>query len=295
MLALIALRVLIGYFGYQMQVQHDEMQFVPRKLDSNTTKGNQSLLGSKKQPILASSPPSQSQPSPMKSTKSRVITVGPAINDFTTVFSIYFVLLKKSKRPLEKYDLWIRAMLPSVRAPLAMFIDSLSYEKYKHVRPANESYRTTYYVYDSVWSLLGELERHRNMSYADNYRHNQSALEVENYHSPDMYAIWNLKPYLMKRVTELNPYASTFFLYTDAGAWREGSIPDWPGDAMTRQVARRLEANRTSKILIGHVGLKNDEYFPFHDVIQAGFLAGSRAAVRDYERVYYALHDEIIS
>ncbi len=60
------------------------------------------------------------------------------------------------------------------------------------------------------------------------------------------------------------------------------------------KVAKRLETNVSSNILIGHVGLKHDEYFPFHDVLQAGVLAGSAKAVRDYERAYYTLHDDIL-
>ena len=68
-----------------------------------------------------------------------------------------------------------------------MFTDRRTAEFMQEVR-ANMSYKTVLLVYDTIWSLMRELEIKRNQSYEHNYKYVQL-----NYSRPELFAIWNLK------------------------------------------------------------------------------------------------------
>ena len=105
---------------------------------------------------------------------------------------------------MAKYDVWVHKMLASVnRAPLVMFVDTVSYERLKRARTVSNTTRTTFVVYESIWSLMSELEAERNRTYAHEYRTNQYELDEESHiHTPELYATWNLKSYFVHKVSK---------------------------------------------------------------------------------------------
>ena len=202
----------------------------------------------------------------------------------TTVVSVYFAF-RKSKHTHERYDGWVRNMLTSVRSPLVMFIDPQSLARYKDVRTAA---LTTFIVYESVWDMLYELEAERNHSYVRNYQRAQHRLDREKkLHNPHLYAVWNLKAYMVSRVLDLNPYSSRFFIYTDAGSWRYGPIPGWPDATLVQRVSTSIG----DRVLFGQISAKPNLRKPWHDAIQGNFFAGNERAMRTFYTVFYAIHD----
>ena len=213
---------------------------------------------------------------------------------FTTVVSQYFALAKSKHSPGE-YTEWILHMLESVvDAPLVIYTDhaSLAFlSAHRRQRNGTQS-ATMFIVYESIWEVMRELETERNMLYLHKYQASLPPLDPErSSHSPDLYAIWNAKTYMTAKVARLNPYRSEFFMYTDAGGWRERTIPQWPDNAFARNVSRVLGPER---MLLGQVNsLRSDvEFSSSHDYIQGAFFAGSAAALSAYEREFYALHDK---
>ncbi len=61
--------------------------------------------------------------------------------------------------------------------------------------------------------------------------------DTEKYHTPELYAVWNLKFFLVQKVADANPYNSQFFFFTDAGAWREKVFAKWPDYNFVKQVS----------------------------------------------------------
>ena len=149
----------------------------------------------------------------------RVETIGDQhAGDYSTIVSIFYQL-RSSKHKNDEYEKWIRTFMQSVAAPLAMIVDSCSIEALRKIR-GNRT--TTFYVINDLWKVLSYFERERDESYVDNYLRKQHRMDPEKmYHNPHLYVIWNLKPFFMKKISILNPYNSSFFIYTDAGAWRE--------------------------------------------------------------------------
>ena len=217
-------------------------------------------------------------------------SLGPRTAHFTTVVSIFFAF-NASKHWLGGYDVWSRQMLASVHSPLVMFVDRVSYEHFHELRELQTKEQptlaTTFIVYDTIWQMLSELEAERNKSYVHNYRHVQYTLDAEKQHVPELYAVWNLKAHFVNRVASLNPYHSEFFVYTDAGAWRDGIVPGWPDDAFTRKVAARVGHDR---MLLGQLKWRM-RHAPVEDFVQGTFFAGSAPALAAFERAFYAVHD----
>jgi hypothetical protein len=202
---------------------------------------------------------------------------GSQREDLTTVVSVYFSL-ENSKFSQANYTTWIVRMLYSVRSPLIIFTDNASIDFLRAHRNAS-LFRTYYVVYESIWSVISELEHERGKNYTQSYKHNQFYIDPERHrgHNSHLYAIWNSKAYLVSKVAEKNLYGSEFFIYTDAGSWREETIPGWPDNGFVRELTRILQ----DRMLFGQISpMETTSYslpqvgFAGNNYIEGGFFAG---------------------
>ena len=118
---------------------------------------------------------------------------------------------------------------------------------------------------------MSEFERVRKKDYVKAYREHQWELDGEkSIHSPELYAVWNLKTYLLTKTAHRNPFKSEFFIYTDSGAWRDKQFSNWPDQSIVQKVANKLG----DRILYGQVGNPNmNDFSIYRDLIQ-GNLKG---------------------
>jgi hypothetical protein len=208
-------------------------------------------------------------------------------NDYVTVISLYFSL-NKSKHSIDEYDLWMNSMLRSVKSPLVLFTDKKSFHKIYSIRK-QMNHKTTLVIYDNIWIVLKELEQKRNINYTFEYLFNQQAKDPERKsHNPNIYAIYTLKAFICDKITRSNPYESSFFIYTDIGAWRKGIYPDWPDLNFTSYVQNRLQ----DRILFGQIHNITNYTDPSRDIIQGTFYAGSARAIQVYANHFYEMHDK---
>ncbi len=91
-------------------------------------------------------------------------------------------------------------------------------------------------------------------------------------HNPNLYAIWNLKAFIMDEIANLyNPFNSNFFIYVDAGSFREKTYQNWPN----LNFIKNLKSQLRNKILFGLIKSFNDiNYSAEGDYIQGTFFAG---------------------
>ena len=207
---------------------------------------------------------------------------------FTTIVATYFNF--KSKHPSSHYFVWLETFLTSVTSPLVMLIDSKSYLLFKEFR-SNPAKRTIFIVYDSIWDILEEFESARNQSYLENYKEKQHAKDSEQFHVPELYAIWNLKSYYLHKVSKQNPYGSKFFIYSDAGAWRGTKLEIWPDESLVRQVANVVG----DSILLAQINTKHPQNPAYTDSIEGTFFAGTAAAIDDWQSAFYYTHDKMFN
>jgi hypothetical protein len=204
----------------------------------------------------------------------------------TTVVSVYFSF-KKSKHSKGEYDIWNRNMLLSIDAPLAIFTDHKSKDFIIEARSANRSFTTILFIYNDIWHLMSELELKRNRPYRYNYIYHQKNKDPEGkIHNPELYAVWNLKAFMLAKIANLNKFKSEFFIYTDMGSWRSGVLPHWPDEQFIRLLVDLLSDRMFFAQISDYLF-----YNPYKDIIEGTFFAGSREAVDDFEKKFYDLHD----
>ena len=215
-----------------------------------------------------------------------VIVLGDNEPTHTTIVSAYFDFSNNGTKshPNWQFLAWLGQFLRSCEGPLVMFTDVRTASFIQESR-LNSSYRTILLVYDSIWTLMHELEVKRNQSYRFNYEHVQLNLSL-----PELYAIWNLKPYITQRVVDMNPYKSRFFIYNDAGAWRDWETREWPDNEFVKQV----EAKIGDRMLLGQLHEQHNGYHCWHAVVEGGFFAGTAKAVAAFDKAYYDIHDASI-
>jgi hypothetical protein len=204
----------------------------------------------------------------------------------TTVVSIYFQF-NFGKHSKEEYKIWNKNALLSITSPLVLFTDQKSKDEFIQIRSEN----ITYMVYKDVWELMNELEILRNKSYIQEYKNNQLEKDPEkDVHNPDLYAIWNLKAFIMNKTAQLNPFGSSFFIYSDLGAWRNGIIENWPDNKFVCYLNELLK----NRMLFGQINYVNDpKGFDINrDSIEGGFYAGSKKAIENYAKLFYKIHDD---
>lgn len=208
--------------------------------------------------------------------------------NFVTVVCMYFELAK-SKHSDSAYHNWIGTMLNSVKAPLVIYTDYN--QTYVQSLILKNNLTATIVKCKNIWALMAELERHRNKNYTYSYKFEQNKIDPEAHiHVPELYAIWNIKTYLMYSASRHNPYGSEFFIYSDMGAWRMRQFRDWPDESFVESVAKKLN----DRALYGHINEQsaNEMVNIFHDNIEGTFFAGSKKALEKLFDAYYRVHDD---
>ena len=216
------------------------------------------------------------------------------IRNNTTVISVYFQF--SSKHSKDEYGKWMNNFLNSVNCSLVIFTDKILKDYILNLRP-DLKFNTIFYIYENVWSIMKELEIERNKSYQKIYINEQYDKDPEkNIHNPNLYAVWNIKAYITNKITEVNPFNSHFFIYTDIGAFRDEIIPNWPDKNFTQSLSIRLK----DKILFGQIQEfihdSNDfsDSFILKNLIEGGFFAGNKIAIKNFKNGFYKLHDQLL-
>ena len=88
---------------------------------------------------------------------------GSKSTNLITIVSIFFSF-EKSKHTKEEYKIWCETFLKSISSPLVAFIDYKSLDLFNRtIREQNLT--ATFYVTESIWDIMRELEIYRNKSY----------------------------------------------------------------------------------------------------------------------------------
>lgn len=208
--------------------------------------------------------------------------------NYVTVVAMYFKL-NQSKYNTSVYDKWIRNFLKSVSSPIVLFTDPNSENM---ILKARGNLPIHLNIYKDIWAVMNLLEIERNRNYTNNYKIYQYQIDPENYrHNPDLYAIWNLKTFMTYYASKENIFNSNFFIYADAGGWREDDlIHDWPNIYAVKQINSIL----FDRILFSQIDKTvRNIYSPSSDIIEGGFFAGSKKAIQTFYNLFYDLHDKL--
>lgn len=192
-----------------------------------------------------------------------------------TVITAYFQL-DKSKFSHSQYQTWMKNFWSSVSAPIVAFttdIDKPHLSKLRGVLPA------MFITFESLWHVPPAAH------YQDLFVRQHANLDPEGFrHSPELYAIWDFKAWFTATTAIHNPFNSKYFMWVDAGSFRQRSFIGWPAIlkvAHAFQLCKHDSCVIVAKISAATVNLVNatDKRGSLGDVFQGGFFAGTRSGM----------------
>jgi hypothetical protein len=139
---------------------------------------------------------------------------------------------------------------------------------------------------------MKQVEMERKNSYIRGYKTKQNEMDPEKEvgHTPELYALWNLKPYICHKISRENPFNSSFFVYTDSGAFRGEQMSNWPD---TQFITSNLSGYLGDRILFGQIyGYNHLDETGLG--IEATFFAGNSKVMFDFYEHHFEIHDSRI-
>ncbi|KZV75036.1 hypothetical protein PENSPDRAFT_647561 [Peniophora sp. CONT] len=213
-----------------------------------------------------------------------------------------FFPLKKSKHTLADYEGWLSRFLGQVSSDLYMFCPPDIAPLIRKLRgDLPMVLNTTFESPFDVPPLYG-LE--------DTYQSMHDKLDPErSYHSAELYAVWNAKPYFLgeglARAEEANNVHYDYAFWNDAGSMRaEHTYVHWPGPNRVERFFRTASAQSgTPKDDIIFIPFNwppdhtlwmwNEDDGPTMAEIfsEGSFFGGAAPAIAHYARSFFAYHD----
>jgi hypothetical protein len=144
-----------------------------------------------------------------------------------TIVSCYYEL-PNAKHPSENYKQWITNFLQSVDSPIVMFSDGKAadfildirikanlQDKFYLIRKPFNELKFSGETWDNIWNAHVHMS---NFSYI---------------HNKELFKVWANKSFFVQEAIEKNPFQTEFFVWCDAGCWRDERIAsicgsDWP-------------------------------------------------------------------
>ncbi|KAJ2922783.1 hypothetical protein H1R20_g14304, partial [Candolleomyces eurysporus] len=218
--------------------------------------------------------------------------------------------LSKSKHSLEDYRWWLWNYLGHVKTDIYFFAPPALHDLVTQARPkpdeANSKegsnfflkLNTTYPTVFDVPPLKGLQQSYEEIHAKDRER---------SYHSAELYAVWNAKPFFLKEglreMKETWGRDYDYAFWVDAGSFRESphKYEDWPDPARVEEVF--AHSSSEDSIFIPMHGMPSfkwrkwkEEMGPVdQDISEGSFFGGSHKAIEWYTSTFYTYHDHYLS
>ncbi|KXS14518.1 hypothetical protein M427DRAFT_70535 [Gonapodya prolifera JEL478] len=217
-----------------------------------------------------------------------------------TIVTAYFPL-QRSKHSTDDYAKWMKPLL-GINAPLVAYTTPAGLTTMQSLR--DPSLPTEYVLLDSPWDLP-PIKPHR-----DAYEKLQHPIDPERgIHSPELYAVWNAKPYMVKEAIRRGTFPAHVYAWVDVGSFREhnlvGDLHDWPDPIRVREAFPHTNSSLLFEHIVhgGTPGLihqarsfsSSSEPLLVGDIIAGTTFWGPPKAFEAYAADFYALHDRLLS
>ncbi len=206
-----------------------------------------------------------------------------------TLVTAYYSL-SKSKHSHSDYQQWIENFLGHIENPVVVFTDKQSESHIRSVRAEMGPLRVV---------LMDLKETEPVKKYGKVWEKQHSIDPERQRHSPQLYAIWDTKPWFLNRVAAENPFNSSYFFWVDIGCFREKghSYRKWPNVSRINSVLQNRD-----KMVLGKIhSFTEDDWKKARkrelitkDRIQGTFFGGRAPVLLRYMNLFYDFIDECI-
>ena len=195
------------------------------------------------------------------------------VKDVSVVSAYYPV---KSKNSVEEYLKWLE-FWKHIPCNLVFFTTPELVEQIKNIRNGIED-RTR--VIPLPFSELEAFKR-----YGTDMWINEKSKDHEEYHTPELYALWYEKKEFIRKAIELNPFISSKFVWCDAGICRH---PEWIPRLLQFPRSDRISENKFMVLRI--TDFENETDFQQINCVGGGILA----ATKEIWLKYYYKYDNML-
>ena len=195
------------------------------------------------------------------------------VKDVSVVSAYYPV---KSKNSVEEYLKWLE-FWKHIPCNLVFFTTPELVEQIKNIRNGMED-RTR--VIPLAFSELEAFKR-----YGTDMWINEKSKDHEQYHTPELYALWYEKKEFVRKAIELNPFSSSKFVWCDAGICRH---PEWIPRLLQFPRSDRISENKFMVLRI--TDFENETDFQKINCVGGGILA----ATKEVWLKYYDKYDNML-
>jgi glycosyl transferase family 25 len=134
-----------------------------------------------------------------------------------TIVSAYYNLLLLSKYSNDIYLKWLDNFL-QMPFYLVFFLDiKKDKDIYEFIKIKRKHFGFKTYIYNL------SMEEFITYKYLDYWKFCKN-IDIEKYHSEELYIIWNEKIFLVEKATKINPFKSEWFFWVDSGSIRDYSM-----------------------------------------------------------------------
>ncbi|KAH7921432.1 hypothetical protein BV22DRAFT_998305, partial [Leucogyrophana mollusca] len=216
-----------------------------------------------------------------------------------------FFPLTHSKHPMGAYKTWLSNFLEPIHTPVYMFTTP-ELEPIIHELRGSNPYPLTI---NTTFSSPFEIPPLRDMEaeYEEMWHWDRE----QKRHGPDLYAVWNAKPYFLdeglKNSNKAREGEYEFAFWIDAGSFRDShSYVDWPDHEKVKEVwngLKEMQESGTSDrelILIPMWDAPGSQFREWEESMgpvdtefsEGSFFGGTSSSITWWRQVYYAYHDE---
>jgi hypothetical protein len=223
----------------------------------------------------------------------------------TTIVTAFFSFVK-SKHNRSEYKQWLENLLSYTENPMMIFTSKELAPLVKGLRdarslivcePDQNCFPTVIITdFDTPWDIPP-------IKHIKDVLMSQVDIDPEKeIHSPDSYAIWNAKAWMLEYVALKNPFNTRYFLWVDGGAFRSAQyrFGPWPNH---KKIVEIFEKNESQKLLLGLINQLPQEMcvksrigsmrynatlgpMP-RDLIEGTMFGGSSESVHWWSQSYY--------
>jgi hypothetical protein len=212
----------------------------------------------------------------------------------TTIVITYYPLDKKAKHSADKYKEWLTNFLSHAENPMVIFTSNFYVPVLRSLRNINTLNATLFVTNFSSALEMPPVKRLHSV-----FQLQLSDDPERSYHTVDLYAVWCAKSYMLNYTVSLNPFRSKYFIYTDAGAFRDNShqFKKWPDNKVVSKVFSGDDRLLLSivyplpKRLCDNDRLLNGGLDQHEQLIQGGLIGGSATSIRWWSKTYYDMCD----
>ena len=195
----------------------------------------------------------------------------------STIVTAFFNFSKK-KFNTNAYHYWIGNYLPNINNPMIIFTDNESLPTIKKLRETKED------ITDII--IIENINQYYTYKYIDYWNKDLQRDHERNYHSTELYMIWNEKSYFLKLAIIKNTFNTEYFIWTDIGMIREDYYKSLIQKFPNNEKIKSLNPNKIYLLNLQNKIEKDNNYptekFRYINCIGGGVIFGHKIALNKW-------------